>query len=309
MRSLTRSVTCTLLLLVLAANLSAREWSCPAGKFKLEGDVVAFDNKLVVVKKTDGSLAALEIDALCKADQEFVKKKEVIAAHKKSAEEMQTWTGKDGLKFRGQVIAYGQKEIVVQRRAGKMFIDNEDFAKLSPLQQKVALKVFSTIEKTEIKDEKAFEQWAIKNLRGGQPKKYPLSGVRMRLETGDEVRIPFFMFNQKDLAVLKPGWDLWLEKKGSEEERNREDFLMRTAAMQYQRDKAENRRIEMIKLDLLGATAGVTDIWRVNLIPRQGVRARPITVMVTAPNSLAAEQIAMRKYRGYVVGGVARASR
>lgn len=296
------------LLLIGSSSAIAREWSCPAGKFKIEGDLVAFDDKLVVVKQADGSLSALEIDSLCEEDREYIKGKDVADAQKKSASEMQTWTSVDGMKIRGQVIGYGQKDVVVQRKYGKVHIDDKEYSELGELQQKVVLRVLSQLEKTKLNDQEALEEWAKKTLKG-TPKPYPLSGVVMRLENGEELRVPFFLFSKDDLEVLKPGWELWLEKKESDDTRKREDFLMRTAAMQYQKDRAFKRKIELIKLDLLGATAGVVDIWRVQLVPKQGVRARPMTVLVTAHDSSAAQGIAMTKYPGFVVGGVARTSR
>ena len=32
-----------------------REWSCPAGKFKVEGEAIAFNDDMVVLKKTSNT--------------------------------------------------------------------------------------------------------------------------------------------------------------------------------------------------------------------------------------------------------------
>ncbi|MEC8556339.1 MAG: SHD1 domain-containing protein [Planctomycetota bacterium] len=286
-----------------------REWSCPAGKFKVTGEAIAFSDDMVVLKKKSGELIALELEQLCDADKKFVaEQQKEEGKQEKKPEEMHTWTTKDGLKVRGQVVSYGQKELVIERKRGKVVVDGDSFEDIDSLHQGVLLRILSRLEKTKLSDQKSLEEWARKKVKG-TPKKFELSGVLMRLESGDMVGMPFFMFDPKELEILKPGWELWLEKKESEEARKREDFLMRTQAMAYQRDRAISQKIEMVKLDLLGATAGVVDIWQVSLVPRPGVRARPFSVMVTADNNVIAQQIAQKNYPKFVVGGTRRASR
>lgn len=290
------------------ANLSnAREWTSATGGFKIDAEAISFNDKLVVLKKSTGELVAVELVELCKEDQDFIQSKEATDAEKKSAEVMQTWTAKDGMKVRGRVLAYGRKDLSVQRKLGQVLINDKKFAALDPLHQRVVLRILSELEKTKIEDEKQLVDWS-KTLEGSS-KSYTLEGVLFELESGDEIGVPFFLFAPEELAILEPGWELWKERAESGESRNRESFLVRSAAMAYQRDRAAKQQIEMLKLDMLGAMAGVTAIWQVGLAPGPRTYGRAMTIMVTAQNSEIASRMALQRYPGYVLVGVRKASR
>ncbi len=299
--------TVVALISLLASSCYGRQWTSAAGGFTIDAEAISFNDKLVVLKKTTGELVAVELAELSKVDQDFVKSKEAADAEKKSADVMQTWTAKDGMKVRGRVLAYGRKDLSIHRKLGQVLINEQKFSKLDPLHQRLVLRIFSELEQTKIEDEKQLEEWA-KTL-GAAPKTYTLEGVLFELESGDEIGVPFFLFAPEELAILEPGWELWKERAESDESRSRESFLVRSAAMAYQRDRAANQQIEMLKLDLLGAVAGVTAIWQVGLAPGPRTFGRPMTVMVTAQNSEIATQMALQRYPGYVLIGVRRASR
>lgn len=299
-----------ILLLWIGTTSSAiaqeREWSCANGIYKLKAEAVAFGKDTVILKKKDGSLVAVELAELCTKDNEFVEAKSEEAAESKSADEMQVWTGSDGLKVRGRVLKYGKKKLEIGRKRGQIMVSGEPLKESNALQQKVLLKTISRLEKEELETVDDLEEWA-KALRGNT-KSYDVEGVLMKLESGDEVGVPFFMFSEKDLAVLKPGWENWLEQHESEEAQERESFYMRAQAMAYQKDRAAQKQVELLKLELLGAATGVTNIWQVGLTPARGRYGRPMAVMVSAPNSQAAAARALKRYPGYVVGGVRKAS-
>jgi len=286
--------------------VDARVWTSKSGHFKVEAEVIAFNEHLVVLKKESGALVAVDLEQLSSEDQKFVASQETVDAAKKQLDEMQTWTGKDGLKIIGRIVAFGKKDLKVQRKLGVVHIDDKKFPTIDPLHQKLVLKILSHLEKTTLEDEKQLETWA-KSI-GGEPKVYPLEGVLMQLESGDEIGVPFFLFSSQDFEMLQPGWEQWQERDASQQARDQESFLMKSAAMAYQRDRKQQQRIEMVKLDLLAAATGVVDIWEVGLAPRLGVYARPMTVMVPAFNSGIATELALRKYPGFNIIGVRRAS-
>ncbi len=305
-------ITKYLLLILVSTLLStgsahARGWVCKAGKFKLEADLISFNDSLAVLKRPTGELVAIEVAELSDADQKYVRSKETEEATAKSADQMQVWTGRDGMKVRGQVVAFGRKEVEIQRKFGQVHINGEKLSSFDPLHQAIIFKTVAYLEKVEIEDEKALREWA-KSL-GGMAKRYTIDGVRMQLESGDEIPVPFFLFAADELKILEPGWQVWLEREESEKEREREDFLMRSAAMAYQRDQAAKQQIEILKLDLLATAAGVTSIWEVGLVPKPNVYGRPLRVMVPAQNSQAATIMALRRYPRYTLAGVRRASR
>lgn len=293
--------------LTASQHVFGRVWTSSSGTYELEAEAISFNESLVVLKKTNGDLIAVELAELSQADQEYVRSKEAQDNERKSAEEMQTWTARDGMKVRGRVLAYGRKALNIRRQRGAVYVNDTEFNQLDPLHQKLVLRILTSLVGTELTSEKELTEWA-KTL-GGKLKSFPLEGVLLRLESGDEIGVPFFLFAEEELAILKPGWELWLEREESEASRERESFLMRSAAMAYQRDRRVDRQIELLKLDLLAASSGVIGIWQVGLAPRPGMFGRPVTVMVPAQNSDIATRMALSKYPGYVLVGVRRASR
>jgi len=288
------------------AVAESRTWSSANGAYTLQAEVIAFNKNMVVLKKEDGNLVAVDLSELSDEDRKYVESKEA-ADEKRSAEKMQTWTSIDGLKIQGRVIAYGKKKLPIQRKRGKVYVDEQEFSKLEPLRQKVILKVMSKIEKREIADEKQLTEWA-KSLRA-EAKVYPLEGVLLELESGDQIGVPFFMFRKEDLAVLEPGWRLWLEQHESEKLREQGSLMVRAQAQAYQADRKSQRQIEMLKLELLATATGVTSVWQVGLIPARGNFGRALAVMVTARDSQTASFQALQRYPGYSIGGVRKVSR
>ena len=59
-------------LLMFANAVEAREWSSKNGQFKIEADAIAFSDHLVVLKKTNGALVAVELEQLSDADKKFL---------------------------------------------------------------------------------------------------------------------------------------------------------------------------------------------------------------------------------------------
>ena len=283
-----------------------REWTNAAGNFRFKAEVIAFSDELVVLRRQTGELQAVELKELSEKDQEFIRSKETSDEVKKSADEMQTWTAKDGMKIEARVLDYGRNEMVVQRKLGQVHINGKKFSEIDPLHQKLVFRIVSHLEEKLITDEKGLTEWS-KSL-GGDPKVYPLEGVLMELASGDRIGIPFFLFAFEDQQVLQPGWELWLERHESEVEREKESFLMRSAAMAYQRQRVEQQQIEMLKLNLLAAASGAVAIWEVGLMPPTGAYARRISVVVPAVNSEQAVQVALSNYPGFRLVGVRRAS-
>lgn len=292
---------------------SARTWTSLKGDHTIEGEAIAFGKSTVIIKRVRSErLVAVEINELSEADQRFIERRRQQMAEEKSgdAESWQTWTSRKGFQIRGRVLAYGRGELTINVQRGVVTVNGKAFSSLDSLHQRVLLAVLSALEKQNFDDEKQLTRWARGLL--GQPKSYTLEGVRMRLESGDEIAVPFFLFSDNDLEVLRPGWEAWLEAEDSEATRQREDFLMQQEAMYYQatrQQQQQHQQMEVLKLNMLGAIAGVTSIWKVGMRPRPGVWGRPMTVMVSAENSQIATQMALRQHPGYYVWAVAKSSR
>lgn len=298
---------CTLVCATLAGSAHARIWSSTTGAYELEAEVISFNDSIVVLKRAGGELVAVELKDLSEADQEYVRSKEVVEAEHKAADEMQTWTGKEGMKFRARVKAYGRKQVNVHRMARAVYINDKPFSKLDAIHQKLVLRILSDLEGITLENEKQLDQWS--RSIGPAGKSYMLEGVLLHLESGDEIGVPFSLFAPEEMAILEPGWELWKEREESDFTRENESFLVRSAAMAYQHDRQAKQQIEMLKLDMLAAATGAIAIWQVGLAPAPGVYGRPISVMVPAQNSEVASQLALQRYPGSVLVGVRRASR
>ncbi len=59
-----------------------------------------------------------------------------------------------------------------------------------------------------------------------------------------------------------------------------------------------------MQLGMMAVNAGITNIWQVQLLPRPGVLARPMVVVVPAMNSAQASELAVQKYPGFVTGAI-----
>ncbi len=279
----------------------ARDWTDATGKYTIEAELIGFDSTTVVVKKKDGDMVAVPIERLSEADQKYLESKEAAEVSRRSADETQTWTLRGDFKVAGRVVSYGRKEIVVQRRRGRVYVNDRVFDNLPEIYQKMVPKIVAHHEGISFADEKEFLEWVRK--QGGKPHEYVCEGVMLELASGDEYGIPFFFFSDDDLKVLKPGWEQWLATEKDDQERAQHDMMVRSMAEQYQRDKAMDRQIALMQLQLLAVDAGVTDLWEVHLAPGFGV---PVWVVVPGRNSEVAAAQAMRMYPGYAITGIAK---
>lgn len=303
-----------LLPIVFSTALHAREWSDSTGRIKIDAEYFAASGDTVVLKKRNGSLVGLEIAQLSSADQQYLdEKKKALEADAASAEkpidQFQTWTSRSGFELRGRVVAFGRREVAIRRVAGIVNVNGTAFSRLNTFYQHIVPKVVAEFADPSVQTIKDVERWL--RTQNGNPAPFTIEGVLMKLEDGSELAVPFFLFSEKDLAILNPGWEQWKAEQSSEEDRKREDFLMSVQADSYQRQKdaeAASHQIQMMQLEMLAVNAGVISIWEVLLRPRPGVYGRETSVMVPAQNSLQAEQLAMQRYPGYVTAGVRRAS-
>lgn len=302
------------LLLCAAPSLAARTWSDATGKYKFEGDLVGANDTTVVVQKADKKkqLVAIKIAQLSEADREYLKSAEANdAAHKASTGE-QTWTMKSGFKVSARVVDYGRKDVTIQRRRGKVYVNDRMFENLAGVQQKVVLRIVSHFENAALETPQALNEWIVK-LKAA-PKTYTCDGVMLELENGDEYGVPFFLFSDEDLKVLEPGWKQWLAAHEAKEkadqaqaDKEREALLLQKQAEAYQRDREAEHQMRMMELELSAAEAGVTDIWEVELKPRGGGYSR--VVVASGRNSEVAARKAMEKFPGHTVVGIAKISR
>ena len=121
---------------------------------------------------------------------------------------MQTWTMASGLKVVGRVVDYARKDVTIQQRRGKTYVNDRLFDNLPQVYQRMLPKLVAHFEKTQIDDKRGLDSWVMK-LRG-EPRTFTCEGVMLELENRDEYGVPFFFFSEADLKVLQPGWQRWV---------------------------------------------------------------------------------------------------
>ena len=303
-----RSVLLACFVLVGLSTLAqGRTWTDSTGNYRVEASLIAYNDTTVVLKKKNRHLVAVPIDKLSKDDQSYLASKEVSEQARQSADGMQTWTMASGLKVFGRIVSYAKKDVTIQQRHGKIFVNDRMIDNLPKVYQKMLPKLVAHFEKTEIDDETALKFW-IKTLRG-EPRTYLCEGVLLELENGDEYGVPFFFFSEDDQKTLTPGWERWLAAEKDREKRNQEEFLLQSQAQAYQQDRATNQQIAIMQIQMQGYQAGLFDLWEVQLLPGRGVVSPPFVVVVPARDSRSAAVEAVRLNPGFVSGAVSKVIR
>lgn len=297
-------------LVVVAGTVApalAREWTDSTGKYTINADLVAQNDVTVVLKKENNQLVAVPLEKLSTQDQTYLKSKEVDEQAHRAADEVQTWTMRGGWKVVGKVVNYGRREIAVQRRRGKLYVDDRLYDNLPEIYRKMLPKIVSHFERENIEDKVGLESWILKYK--GEPRKFTLDGVTLELTDGDEYGVPFFFFNDEDLKILQPGWDRWLAAANEKAKQDHQAFLLQSQAQAYQHDHQVNQQIAMMQLEMTAYAGGLFEFWEVALYPGPGVNGHPLVVVVPARDSRAASQEAMRRYPGYQSGAIAQVQR
>ena len=285
----------------------ARQWSDSSGNYSIEADLVAFNQDSVIIQRADKELASIPIADLSDADRQYLKSKEAIQTNSKRLDTLQTWTTKSGLKVLGKIVDYARGEVIIQRRRGKIYVNDTAYKNLPGVYQTMVMRVVAYLESMEIPDVKALEKW-VRSL-GGQPRSYILEGVTIELENGDEYSVPFFLLADKDQQVLKPGWDAWMNDREDYQKRQEHAFELQALSSAYHQNQAVDQRIAELNLNMQAIQAGLTSAWEVTLYPVEGNPNPPRWVITLGRNSRDATIAALRENPGYVEGPVRKVSR
>lgn len=294
-------------LVFTAAPGVARTWSDDSGQYTVDAELVAITDKAVVLQRGDHGLVSIDVAQLSQEDQAYLATEEAKLAADKIANKQQTWTTVGGIEIIGNVVDYVTKDVTVQRRRGKVYVNDRVFDNLPEVYQKVVPRVVAHFEGKPITDKASLESWLIH--RKGQPATYHCEGFILELPTGDEYALPFFLFRDEDLAVLKPGWDHWVAVQGNYESQSSMSDELRTLAAARQQDSAVTQQIARLQLAMQAVDAGVTSLWEVTLTPGLGVAGTPLWVVVPGRDSRQATEVALSRNPGYFAGAVRRVSR
>jgi hypothetical protein len=286
--------------------VQARLWTDSTGQYTLEAELISADDKTVVLQRADHEMVAIPIEKLSEADREYLKSKEASELVNKTHEPLQTWTLKDGTKIEGRIVEYAQRDITLQRRRGRIYVNDRQFENLPEFYQDLLPKIVAHVERLQRDDRASLEAWLVRQR--GQPRTIRLEGVVLETENGDEYGVPFFMFSEEDLSVLRPGWTDWQAAASSKDYGKQADhaFLLRSLAAARFRDQQVQREIATMQLKLQAVQAGLTSLWEVTLYPAAGQGGPPRWVVVPGRDSRQATAAAMAQNRGYVAGPVRR---
>ena len=292
--------------LTLTTSIEARVWTDTTGKYTIEADLIGFDDEQVILKRADKELGAFPLDKLSEKDREYLKSREAKDLHHANLNELQTWAMQSGLQVRGRIVDYARKDMTLQRRRGKIYVNDRVFENLPEIYRKMIPEIVAHFDELDPADARNFRVWMRKQR--DEPRTFQLEGVVMELESGDEYGVPFFFFDEKELRVLKSGWDEWVAAHDDYETREDESFKVQSLAAAMHQDRQIDREIAITQLNMQAIAAGVTSAWEVTLYPAQGNPSAPRWVVVPGRNSREAQQAAVTQNPGFVPGPTRRIS-
>jgi len=293
--------------IVIASSTSVdRTWRDASGRYEIQAELIGFNGEIAVLKKSDGELVAFPVAELSDADRKFLESEDAESVY--HDEEMQTWTFRNGKQVRAHLISHVDREVVLQRRRNRLYVNDRPFENLPEVYQLILPMVIGHFENTEFEDASALQRWVARKA-GGRPLKYQCEGVALAFENGDEYAFPYFLFSPQDRRFLERGRDEFRHSENSDEDRMNQALYMQAMAREFQQDRQLDRQIKLIQTQLLAIGAGVTDLWEVAMIPPGGNIFQARSVIVPAINSLQASQLAAQQWPGLVVGPVRRVTR
>ncbi len=299
------SVVLTVVVVSVAAE--ARQWTDATGTYSIEAEVFGFDDENVILLREGGELGMLKIDELSASDQQYLTSKQAEELNGKNLQGAQVWTSESGLSLVGRIVDYVRDEITIQRRRGRMYVNDRVFSNLPELYQKLLPEVIEHFDGIAIPDDRALRTWLLS--LGGKPRTFHIEGVILEWENGDEYAIPFFVFSEQDQAWLKQGWADWLAADHVYDERDDLAFRLAAYAAAHVRNQKVSQQIALMNLNLQAVQAGLTSVWEVTLHPAPGNPKPPRWVVMPGRDSREATAAALQQNPGFVAGSVRRVSR
>lgn len=282
-----------------------RRWKDRSGEYRVEATLVGFNDELAILRRADGELVAFPVQDLSDKDRQFLNSSD--AERITQARPKQTWTFRDGRQVVGHLVGHGDKEVVVQHRRGRIYVNDRAFDNLPEAYQTIVPLIVGHFENRTFDSPEQFHQFV--RRRGSRPLRYHCEGVILELENGDEYGIPYFLFADEDRRFLESGKDEFRHQETTDEERENHALYMQHLALEYQRDRQAERQIQRLQLGLLATTAGATEMWEVAMIPPDGNFFMAQSVVVFARDSRQASILASQQWPGFVVGPVRRINR
>jgi hypothetical protein len=292
---------------VLAVAAQARVWTDASGRYEIEASLFGFDGENVVLQRENNELGELKIVELSEPDRAYLTSKDAEEINDRNIKKTQRWTTQSGVELVGRVVDYARGPVVIQRRRGRMYVNDRAFTNLPAFYQILLPQIVEQFEGIEIPDDRALQNWLL-SLRG-QPRTFQVEGVILETENADEYAIPFFVFSKQDQNLLKAGWAEWLADQKDCERRREDAFRLESLAAAHFHDQQINRQIALMNLNLQAIQAGLTSAWEVTLYPVPGNPRPPHWVVMPGRNSAQATAAALQNNPGFMAGPVRRIRR
>jgi hypothetical protein len=113
----------------------ARVWTDSTGRYSIEADLVASNESQAVLKRADHQLGVVPIDKLSQQDREYIQSNEARERSRKSLTENQTWSLRDGQKLFGRIVDFTSRDITIQRRRGRIYVNDRPLENLPEFYQ------------------------------------------------------------------------------------------------------------------------------------------------------------------------------
>ncbi|MCA9238655.1 MAG: hypothetical protein KDA37_00575 [Planctomycetales bacterium] len=300
--------TITILLLFLAGlaqvsfGAQARTWKDKSGKYGVKAELVAYSDDDAILQREDRRLVSIAIKDLSEEDQKYLESEQARQSSDSNLGKQQTWKMLSGLEVIGNVVDYTRRDVTVQRRRGKVYVNDRVYDNLPQVYQRIVPLVVSHFEENRVHDEKTLTSWLVHQK--GQPHTYTCEGVVLELPSGDEYAIPFFLFSEQSLELLQPGWQEWAASQNDYDAKQDAAFRLQSLAAASQQNADVNQQIARMQLGLQAVEVGATSLWEVMLYPGRGVPGPPLCVVVPGRDSRAASANAMQRNPGYTPGPV-----
>jgi hypothetical protein len=291
---------------VCSPTVLARVWTDATGRYSLEADLVASNETQAVLKRADHQLGVFPIDRLSQKDRDYIQSNEARERSRKSLTGIQTWTLRDSQKLVGRIVDFTSRDITIQRRRGRIYVNDRPLENLPEFYQQLIPKFVAQSANLKRADKEGLE-----SLLMHQPNNaisLHVDGVVLETESGDEYVVPLSLFADEDQKLLKGGWDEWLaSQRGSDYSgQQKNTFLLQSLAAERQRDQQVQQQIALMQLQMQEVQAGLTSLWEVTLYPAAGQGGRPRWVVVPGRNSRQATNTALERNPGYTAGPVRR---
>ena len=301
-------VFATVLLLIGASSPTAfaRVWTDVTGKYPIEADLVSANDSHAILKRADHEMAAVPLDQLSQQDRAYIQSKEGRDLSTKSLQGNQTWTLSDGTKLVGRIVDFTSRDISLQRRRGRIYVNDRLLENLPEFYQLLLPKFVAETANLSRSDRTSLEAWLIR--QPGASAVLHVDGVVIEIENGDEYVVPLSLFEAEDQELLKGGWDEWQAAHRSNDysAQQQNSFLLQSLAAERQRDAQVQQQIALAQLQMQSVQAGLTSLWEVTLYPAAGRGGRPRWVVVPGRDSRQATAAALERNPGYVSGAVRR---